>query len=157
MKLKTSRFGEIDIKPEEIYRFKNGIFGFENFRKFVLLKEDEGIFVWLQSIENGELAFVLINPMDFYYEYILDIDQNDAKDLQIKEDSKTEIFAIVVIPDDVNKMTANLQGPIVFNHTEKVAKQVISVNPEHHLKHKILEEMQNKSKMENNDSGEDND
>ena len=156
MKLKTSRFGEIDIKPEEVYRFKNGIFGFENFRKFVLLKEDDGIFVWLQSIENGELAFVLINPMDFYYEYVLDIDQNDAKDLQIKEDSQTEIFAIVVIPDDVNKMTANLQGPIVFNHSEKVAKQVISVNQDHQLKHKILEEMQKKSKLENNDSGEDN-
>ena len=155
MKLKTSRFGEIEIKPEEIYSFKNGIFGFENFRKFVLLKEDEGIFVWLQSIDNGELAFVLINPMDFYYEYVLDIDQSDAKDLEIKEDSQTEIFAIVVIPDDVNKMTANLQGPIVFNHTEKVAKQVISVNPDHQLKHKILEEMQKKSQMENKDNGED--
>jgi len=155
MKLKTSRFGEIEIKPEEIYRFKNGIFGFENFRKFVLLKEDEGIFVWLQSVDNGELAFVLINPMDFYHEYVLDIDQNDAEDLQIKEDSQTEIFAMVVIPDDVNKMTANLQGPIVFNHSEKVAKQVISVNPDHQLKHRILEEMQRKSQMENKDNRED--
>lgn len=148
MKLTTTRFGELEIKDNEIIYFKNGIFGFENFKKYILLNESGSMFSWLQSIDNEELAFVLIKPVDFYYNYVLDIDEPDVIDLNIREGDETVIYCIVVIPDDTSKMTGNLQGPVVINLSANVGKQVVSLNPKHKLKHPILEELNNKMKLE---------
>ncbi|MGM0607894.1 MAG: flagellar assembly protein FliW [Candidatus Muiribacteriota bacterium] len=148
MKLKTTRFGELEITEEEIFYFKNGIFGFEKFKKYILLKEEDSLFSWLQSTENEELAFVLIRPVDFYYNYFLDIDGQDVNDLQVDENSNTEIYCIVVIPEDTSNMTGNLQGPIVLNKDKKIGKQVVSLNPKHKLRHYIVEDLKYKNEME---------
>ncbi|MCK9223903.1 MAG: flagellar assembly protein FliW [Candidatus Muirbacterium halophilum] len=148
MKLLTSRFGELEIKEEEVIYFKNGVFGFENFKKYILLNEGGSMFSWLQSIESSELAFVLVKPVEFVIDYILDIDEPDAQDLKIEENDDTTVFCIVIIPDDTSKMTGNLQGPIVINTTKNIGKQVISLNSKHKLKHPIVEELHKKMKKD---------
>ncbi|MFA5479043.1 MAG: flagellar assembly protein FliW [Candidatus Muiribacteriota bacterium] len=157
MQLNTSRFGTLEINENDVYFFKYGVFGFENYKKFVFLNEEESMFSWLQSVDNPDLAFVIIRPIDFYYNYILDLDLPDANDLMIDDNSETEIFCIVVIPEDTSMMTGNLQGPIILNKSRMLGKQVISLNPEHKLKHFILDELKRKVELEKGDkAGEDN-
>ena len=52
-------------------------------------------------------------------------------------------FAIITVPEDPAKISANLMGPIVVNRKTRVAKQVISKNDEYSIKHYLLEEMRN--------------
>ncbi len=157
MKINTSRFGELTVSDDEKIVFTNGIFGFENFKDYILLNEEESMFSWLQSLDNEELAFVLVKPVDFYHNYILDIDEPDVRDLRLESDNETVIYSIVVIPDDTSQMTANLQGPIVINLTKNIAKQVISLNPRHKLRHNILEELQKKTEKDKSSSGKESD
>jgi len=54
------------------------------------------------------------------------------------------VFTIVVVPDDITKMTANLQGPLIINTNINLAKQIILENKNYKTKHYIIEEMNNK-------------
>lgn len=144
MKYKTTRFGEVDIDENTIITFPEGIIGFEDCKRFVILGGKSGrIFYWLQSLDDPNLAFVIVSPYDFKAGYSLEITEPDAEFLGAKSPEDLQIYAIVVVPEDPSKMTANLQAPLVINVKNRIARQIISNNPEHKLRHYILEEMKN--------------
>jgi len=142
MKFKTSRFGEIEIAEEEILEFPEGLLGFNAFRRYVILNTNEGSpFRWLQSVDDGSLAFIIIEPINFMFSYDLEISDDDAHFLGLTNPEEVILFAIVTIPENPQDMTANLQGPLVINGKTRKGRQVISNNPDHLLKTKILDEM----------------
>jgi flagellar assembly factor FliW len=143
MKINTSRFGELEFDKSEVVSFAEGIFGFETDKDyFIFSTEDDNPLMWMQSITDPDLAFVIIRPFEFNPNYSLNLADKDVTDIKLESPDDSDIFAIVVVPDDPAKMTANLQGPIVINTKKNIGKQVISTNPRHKLKHYILEEMQ---------------
>lgn len=143
MKINTARFGELEVNEKEIIHFEDGLFGFEDLKKYVIFQmEDDNPLVWMQAIEDGDLAFILIRPFEFRPNYSLKLSDKDVEDIKLESPDDSDIFAIVVLPEDSSKMTANLQGPLVINRVKKLGKQVISTNPKHKLKHYILQEMQ---------------
>ncbi len=143
MNINTSRFGELEVPAEDIITFPLGILGFDKTSRYVILNDPATEPLrWLQSVDNKDLAFVIIDPLRFRSEYTLDLSDEDVLDLKISAPEEAILYAIVVIPkDNPEKMTANLQGPIVINANLMRAKQVISTNSSHKLKHFILEEM----------------
>lgn len=143
MKINTSRFGELEVDENEVVTFSEGIFGFETDKKFIIFNtEDDNPLMWMQSLTDMDLAFVIIRPFEFNPNYSLNLADKDVADIDLESPDDSDIFAIVVVPDDPSQMTANLQGPIVINTKKNIGKQVISTNPRHKLKHFILEEMQ---------------
>jgi len=143
MKVSTSRFGEIEVPDEDIIRFPFGILGFDNSSDYVILNDPATEPLrWLQSLQEPELAFVIIDPLRFRTEYELDLSDEDVESLELQSPEEAITYAIVVIPkNEPQKMTANLQGPIVINAARMIAKQVISTNSSHKLKHFVLDEM----------------
>lgn len=143
MNINTARFGELEVNEDEIIHFKEGLFGFENLKRYLIFQmEEDNPLMWMQAIDDGDLAFILISPFEFRPNYSLKLADKDVEELSLSSPEDTDIFAIVVLPEDSSKMTANLQGPIVINKVKKLGKQVISTNPKHKLKHYILEEIQ---------------
>ena len=70
----TTRFGEMDINENDIITFPNGIYGFEEIKEYIILKMDkESPFLWMQSVKDNDLTFVLIDPRIFVKDYILDV------------------------------------------------------------------------------------
>ena len=63
MLINTSRFGEIEVQDDQIITMPSGLIGFSEDRRFVI-REDEAAkpFLWLQSVDNDALAFVMIEP-----------------------------------------------------------------------------------------------
>lgn len=140
MKINTANFGEIDIDEEKIIEFKDGIPGFEDEKHFtVILNEDtDNPFHYLQSVENGELSFIIINPFEIFPEYDFKIPKISKDKLNIKNEKQVCVYTIVVVPEDMEKMTTNLQGPIVINVDEKKGKQVILDDNRYNTKHYIF-------------------
>ncbi|HOV15642.1 MAG TPA: flagellar assembly protein FliW, partial [Spirochaetota bacterium] len=82
MKIKTKAFGEIEVSDKQKLYFKNGIFGFEDIQKFVLLDGGSGSpFYWLQSEEYSEIAFLIVEPKLIVSDYKLEINKDDINDL----------------------------------------------------------------------------
>ena len=69
MKIKSRPFGEIEIRDEDILDLPDGLIGFEEYTRYVLLSiPEEAPFSWLQSVEDPGLAFVVINPLEVFGE-----------------------------------------------------------------------------------------
>lgn len=143
MKFFTTRFGNLEVNDTDIINFPEGLLGFEDMRKYVVLNMEEGSpLMWMQSLEEPALAFVVIRPFEFNPAYSLEISEKDEEFLKLKKPDDADILAIVVVPEDPSQMTANLQGPVVVNKSNKTARQIISTNPKHKIKHYILKEME---------------
>lgn len=144
LELATKAFGTIEINPEQIIRFTDGLLGFHEYKEFALLDEsEEHPFKWLQSMEESSLAFVVIQPELFMKEpFRPEISRSDLELLQVDSVEECLILVIVTIPEkNPEKMTANLQGPILINKKEKNGRQVISTNDSHILRYPILEQL----------------
>lgn len=146
MELETKPFGKIEIKDRQKIKFPKGILGFEHITEYALLNAKQWPFYWLQAVDVPDLAFILIDPKIFMPEYTVDVDENDYREV-FPEHAETEnmlIFAIVTIPEDQKKMSANLQGPVIINREKRIGKQFISTNPDWKTRHYILDELSDK-------------
>ena len=141
MKVLTKAYGEIEVEDRQRVLFPRGLFGFESLRDFVLLDATQQPFYWLQSMERVEVAFVLINPGFFRPDYSPDVDPAELEEIGITEPDDVLVFSIVTIPPSAQRMTANLQGPLILNRRSHVGRQSISLNPQWGVRHVIMEEL----------------
>ena len=148
IKIQTKPFGEIEVNELQVIDFPEGILGFDFIKKFVILDtEDEGSpFKWMQAFDEKDLAFVIIRPVDFMEKYDLLISQSDLETVKAESVGDLLVFAIVTIPENPEKMTANLQGPIIINVEKKLGMQAISMSERYGVRHNILDEIRRQSK-----------
>jgi flagellar assembly factor FliW len=133
MKAKTKFFGEIDIDDEQIILFPFGIYGFEEYTRFVLLHDEEdetGIFRWLQSVDEEFLCFTVMEPNMICGNYSPELPKNALRRLGADDggtvDGEDLIYVVItVICDEIENSTVNLLSPIIINSRNKVAAQVI--------------------------------
>ncbi len=141
MKIRTKPYGEMEISERQRIIFPHGIFGFEELREFALLDAAQPPFYWLQSLQRVEIAFVLIDPRFFRPDYTPSVDPAELEEIEIGTPEDMLLFAIVTIPEDSSRMTANLQGPLLINRRTSIGRQSISTNPQWGVRHIILEEL----------------
>lgn len=126
MIIATTRFGQVEIKNEDILTFADGLLGFADLKKFVLLDDpSDEIFAWLQSCDAGAIAFPLLEPEIFSDSYNVTMSKSDLEALKIKEQKDAHYFSIITIPEDPTQMTANMKAPIAINMKEKLARQCV--------------------------------
>jgi flagellar assembly factor FliW len=140
LKINTRHFGETEIDEKYIIHFPEGIPGFETVKNYVLLDEtdEENPFLWLQGLENTNLALAIIDPKYLMPEYYLDVDDSEVEVLDIKDVSDVRVYCIVVVPEDITKISANFKAPVVINLENRKGKQVIARNEEYEIKHYIF-------------------
>jgi flagellar assembly factor FliW len=138
MTINTSRFGEIEITPESILYMPDGMLGFPECRRYVLLENDPGVrFKWMQAVDEPTLAFIVINPMDFFVDYDIDLSDEDADTLGIEDPSDAALMTTVTVDRKLERCTTNLVGPIVINSKTLRAKQVVLSDSRYGTKHVV--------------------
>lgn len=149
--VKTSRFGDIEVKKDDVIALPSGLIGFPELKEFVLLDHDkDSPFKWLQSLDDGTIAFVLINPLLFKSDYEVEVTEAEVSDLSLENEEDAVISVIVTMPTNPQQMTANLKAPLVFNLKNRRGKQIILTSNTYTPRHNIMEEMkkQNRSLKE---------
>lgn len=139
MEICTKACGTVKIDPEDILTFERGIIGFEGLCSYVLLGQPGDTLLWLQSAEEPDVAFVVINPNSFKQDYEPEIHIDDLKELDVDEESlEVLIYAIVVVPEDVKKMTANLRAPVIINAKNNKARQIVLSDERYKIKEPVF-------------------
>lgn len=126
MKLKTDQFGEIEFSEDLILKFEEGLYGFEQLKKYLLIKTDDDLFYWLTSIDRPEICFPLVGTRI--------IDEN------YPEEELYEAFAIVTLNKDPLQITANLKAPVYINQERKVGFQKIIDTDKYPINYKLFVE-----------------
>ena len=126
MKVKTTRFGELEIEKADLINFDDGILGFENLKRFFVIDPgDQTLILWLQSTNETATAFPIIEPKIFMPGHCVELPPSELKNLDIKDYEEAAVYTILTIPKDIEQMSANLKAPIIINNRTKSARQVI--------------------------------
>lgn len=126
MVIHTSRFGAVSLTSDDVISFPEGLLGFNELRRFVLLDDpSDEIFAWLQSCEEPGIAFPLLEPELFATGYKIQLTKHDLEVLQMASQEGVRYFTIITIPQDPTQMTANLKAPIAINVDKRVARQCV--------------------------------
>ncbi|MGP1597798.1 flagellar assembly protein FliW [Peptoanaerobacter stomatis] len=124
MKINTNYYGELEVKDEDILTLKDGMLGYEELNRFILIKEDDIFIEYLQAIDEL-VAFAVMDPFLIKQDYSFDVPDSVLKALDIKSEEDVVIKTVVVIPEDITKIRTNLQAPIVFNKSNNKGMQII--------------------------------
>ena len=141
-KVHTVRFGEIEVEEEKIVHFKDGIPAFEEEHEFLIIPyDDESPYYFMQSLQTPELAFLITTPFIFFPEYVIEIDDETVKELNIKNQEDVMLYSLITIPNgSVRYMTANLLAPVVLNTDNMQAKQIVMEKTRYTTKHRLFPE-----------------
>lgn len=140
MKIETARFGLLEVPAEKVLTFEEGLPGFEKEHLFALVAEKEGgPFYWLQSLNRGDLAFVVADPCHFLPSYEFELPPQEAEKLGLQNAADLAIFTIITIPENPAEMTANLQAPVLINLKNHRGRQVILSEGSYPIRYRILE------------------
>ncbi len=141
MLIKTSRFGEIEIHEDQIITMPSGLIGFSEDRRFVI-REDEAAkpFLWLQSVDNDALAFVMIEPHFSFSNYELELTKETLKKLKAEKTGDLSVFVLVTMAKSMEDVTVNLQGPLLFNPEKKLGLQFIIPDGKYSTRHSLFGE-----------------
>lgn len=127
MIIKTRDFGEEEISEEVIIDFPNGVYAFEENKRFVLLSPcgEDKYPMWLQSVDNPNLCFIVFDPKEFVPDYSVELDR-ETKELLESDGEELDLLCMAVVPDEYINTTLNLKSPIVINSAAKKGVQVIA-------------------------------
>ena len=139
----TSRFGEITYKNTDIIRFVKPILGFNEQSQYIMITRPESEpFKWLQSLEDPNICFVLVDPRLVLDQYSIEVSPHDIKLLDgtnVQEDY--QIYVIATVPrGHPELMSVNLQGPIVIFVKRLTALQMVLNNPEYEIRYSLFQQ-----------------
>ena len=139
MKIKTRHFEEIEFDERRIINFNEGIPGFRELKKYIIIEDPESPFVYLQSVEDGMISFIIINPYLLKKDYTIEIKDTYISALGGGNAEEFCVFVIATVMDEFEEATVNLLAPIVIQNETRQGMQVILENTTYTTKHKIKE------------------
>ena len=146
MKAATRLFGEIEIDESKIITFEDGIIGFPDMKKFTLIfaeeKEGRPSISWLQSMDEPEIAFPVMDPLFVCETYNPSVEEELLKNLGTIKEDNLYVLVTVTVPQNIKELAVNLKAPIVINTDTRKASQIIVEDdlPVRYRIYEILEE-----------------
>lgn len=139
MKFDTTRFGQIEVKPEDIMIFPDGPLGFPDCTRFTFVDEERAApFRMLQSLDNPALAFVVVDPLIARPDYHFDVTMDDLKLIKAESTENLLVYSIVTMNRNIHEVTVNLQGPLVINPKQKLGHQFVLIETDYTTREKLL-------------------
>lgn len=131
------------FEEKDLIHFEEGLFGFEEYKKFVPLavdeEDDSGDMIYLQSVDEEHLSFLMMNPFLLAEDYDPVLPEDDYKSLDVQTDEDLAYYVMCVIKETPEDSTVNLKCPVVINIQTKNARQVILDTKDYGLRHELKE------------------
>lgn len=140
MIIETRVVGKIEIDPDQVINFPEGIPAFEREKEFVLIPVEGGFFYYLQAVKNTDLCLLMTDPFLFFPEYQVDLPADEMKRLETAEGEKSlAVYTIVNVPGDFKQATVNLLAPVIINVKQKKGLQFIPIKSDYKTKQRLFE------------------
>ncbi|MCH7797604.1 MAG: flagellar assembly protein FliW [Planctomycetes bacterium] len=138
MDVNTTRFGVVDVDDTRLITFPAGLLGFTAYKTYALLQPDaNGAFLWLQSVESPELAFVVTDPTLWVQGYEVPIRREQMQEIGLESLDDAQIF--VIVNRHGLSLTVNVQGPLVVNAAGRRGMQVVLAEKRWTTRHEIVQ------------------
>jgi flagellar assembly factor FliW len=138
MNVQTKALGVVEVPEDHIFKIPEGLFGFESYKDFALFDSEYEPLLWLQSIDEPSLAFLVIDPFLICSTYELDVDDKVLASIGVTSPADVHVMTIVTVPSDGSPVTTDLQGPLVINKKNRTCIQTILSDSRWTTKYDIL-------------------
>jgi len=140
MIIQTSFLGEIEIEESSVINFPEGIPGFEQSKRYVIIPMgDASPFFYMQSLDEPDLCLLTGHPFVFFPDYEIDVLDEELKKLGITDQGQElAVYVVISVPEDFKMATANLLAPLVINFTNKEGMQYVPAKSVYTTRHYIF-------------------
>jgi len=130
---------KVSVDNRQIVTFSNGLIGLPQLKVFALIEDEASLPIrLLQCISVPNFVFVVINPFTIYPNYDIEISDDDAVALGVKDASEVLVLAIVTVPEDLRFVSANLLSPLIVNMRTKRGQQILLTDTDYPINYRIL-------------------
>jgi len=111
---------------DAILSFPAGLIGFPALKAFRLFEpRDSYPLKFLQAVDRKDISFTCVDVQAIKPDYVVPLSDEDARSLALHEPADAMVLALLAIPEDPARMTANLAGPVVVNTRTLQARQIV--------------------------------
>jgi flagellar assembly factor FliW len=139
MTFNSTRLGRLEVPEDKVITMARPILGFERLTEFCLVQVDAiAPFLWFHSTQDPEVAFLVVNPLVFFPDYRIEINSQEIAELEVGGVETVETYVIATVPTEFEKMSINLQGPLLINTANQLAKQLVLINSDHKVRQYLM-------------------
>lgn len=125
MMLDSTRFGALEISPDDVVQFPQGLIGLESLRRWALLADSGNPSLgWLQSLDRADFAVAVVSPWRFVPGYQLRLPAPELASLALAAPDEAQVLAIV--SRQPLAVTLNLKAPLALNLPRRLGRQVLA-------------------------------
>ncbi len=134
MRTARTRCGEVSDRPEDVILFPHGLLGFESLREFLILPgKRQDPLICLQSLENPEVAFLMVDPARYFPDYSVSVGEQEVFALQLQEDEQHCVLSMITMHSD-KSITLNLVAPVIYAPRTQRAVQMVLENTQYSVR-----------------------
>lgn len=123
----TGRFGALAVDPDSVVTFPDGLVGFPDHRRYILVPHGDSPCFWLQSVEDGALAFPVTDPAGFLPGFRIDPTPEERARLELLPGEAPRFLVIVAVPPDApTEIRLNVHGPLLVNPGRRRGIQIVA-------------------------------
>lgn len=136
--LNSVLLGPLEIRADTVITFPAGLPGFASLRNFALVETQRDDLVWLQSVDDAELTFLLADPFAVVSGFEVELPAADLAAIGGPENGPALLVLTVVQLEGGQPSSANLQSPIVIDRERRVGRQVVLPDSRYGMHHPIV-------------------
>lgn len=114
--IEGTRFGTLELADEAAIEFPAGLIGLSGSRYALVAREADSAFLWLQSLDQPELAIPVTNPGLFFDGYAVEISDADAARTGLDDSTAADVYVTVSAAERPEDFRANLLAPILVSN-----------------------------------------
>jgi len=126
--IESSRFGPLQVEPEDVIDFPLGMIGLPGHRYTLLDRNPGSGFLWLHSLDEPALALPVVDPRKFFTNFAVSMGDEDRERVGASDLDAAELYITVRAAKDPADIVVNLKAPIVI--WERVGHQVLNLSPD---------------------------
>ena len=135
----NTRFGEFDADPRDVLNFPDGLPGFEQCHRFVVLSSMTMAPLQCLHAVDGPATFLAVDPRLVLSKYRCVLTHGDMVRLGATDQTLLLWLALVAV-DESGEATVNLRAPVVVNPTRMTGFQVVPSNSLYPLRYPLTVE-----------------
>ena len=119
------RFGAFTFSPTDVFEFTWGLPGFPKLYRWLALTLDtQPNFVWLQSLDDLNVAIPTADPYAVFDDYAPRIPAYAITSLGIADPTDFATLCVVIVSANAEEISMNLFAPILLNLRNRRGRQV---------------------------------
>jgi flagellar assembly factor FliW len=134
MQVETYLFGSVEVNPEKVISFPEGLTGFEGSKRFMLVheaSENSPASYTLQSLDNSNLAFQIVDPSALGFQYELAL--SDAETALLQTPASEDVAVMLMLykqeGEGLAGLGANFRAPLIINTRARIGIQKVIGRP----------------------------